>query len=128
MALKIVYWASTGIAALMLLFALTYLTGNPQVVEGFNHLGYPQYLRFVLGVAKPAAGVVLLLPGLRLVKEWAYTGAAFAWIMAFIAHWKAGDGAAAFFPLGLLVVLVVSYLTRPASRRLAVPAAPPRAM
>jgi DoxX-like family len=122
MALKIAYWASTIIAAVMLGFALSYLTGNEQVVTGFKHLGYPQHLRLVLGVAKPAAGVVLLLPGLRLLKEWAYLGAAFAWSMAFIAHWQAGDGAASLMPLVLLAFLIVSYLTRPASRRLAVPA------
>lgn len=116
---KIAYWASTIIAAAMLGLALSYLTGSPQVVDGFNHLGYPQHLRLFLGVAKPAAAVVLLLPGLRLLKEWAYAGAAFAWLMAFIAHWQAGDGMASFMPLGLLALLIVSYLTRPASRRLA---------
>jgi len=118
MALKIVYWASTIMAAVMLAFALSYLTGSAQMVEGFNHLGYPQHLRLVLGVAKPAAGVVLLLPGLRVLKEWAYAGVSFAWSMAFLAHWMAGDGATAFFPLVLLALLIVSYLTRPASRRL----------
>jgi hypothetical protein len=123
MALKVVYWVSTILAAVMLGFALSYLSGNEQVVSGFQHLGYPQHLRLVLGVAKPAAGVVILLPGLRLLKEWAYAGAAFAWSMAFIAHWQAGDGAMAFMPLVLLAFLIVSYLTRPASRRLAVPAA-----
>jgi hypothetical protein len=119
MVLKIVYWASTIIAAVMLGFALSYLTGNPHVVAGFNHLGYPQHLRLVLGVAKPAAAVVLLLPGLRLLKEWAYAGAAFAWLMAFVAHWQAGDGVRSIMPLVLLIFLIVSYLTRPASRRLA---------
>ena len=123
MALKITYWASTILAAVMLGLALSYLTGNEQVVTGFQHLGYPQHLRLVLGVAKPAAGLVILLPGLRLLKEWAYAGAAFAWSMAFIAHWQAGDGATSLMPLVLLVFLIVSYLTRPASRRLAVPAA-----
>jgi hypothetical protein len=119
MLLKIVYWATTIIAAAMLLLDLIYLTGSAQMVAGFNHLGYPQHLRLVLGVAKPAAGVVLLVPGLRLVKEWAYAGVSFAWSMAFLAHRLAGDGAMAFFPLVLLALLVVSYLTRPASRRLA---------
>ena len=116
---KIAYWATTIIAAVMLGFALSYLTGSPQVVEGFNHLGYPQHLRIVLGVAKPAAAVVLLLPGLRLLKEWAYAGVAFAWSMAFVAHWQAGDGIRSLMPLALLIFLIVSYLTRPASRRLA---------
>jgi len=116
---KIAYWASTVIAAVMLGFALSYLTGSPQVVAGFDHLGYPQHLRIVLGVAKPAAAVVLLLPGLRLLKEWAYAGVAFAWLMAFLAHWHAGDGIRSIMPLVLLIFLIVSYLTRPASRRLA---------
>ncbi|PYP99357.1 MAG: DoxX-like family protein [Acidobacteria bacterium] len=124
MLMKIVYWASTIIAAAMLGMALTYLTGSAQVVEGFKHVGYPQQLRLVLGVAKPAAGVVLLLPGLRLLKEWAYAGAAFAWSMAVIAHWQAGDGLESLFPLVLLIFLAVSYLTRPASRRLASPDVP----
>jgi hypothetical protein len=118
MALKIVYWVTTIIAAAMLLMDLIYLTGSAEMVAGFNHLGYPQHLRLVLGVAKPAAGVVLLLPGLRVLKEWAYAGVSFAWSMAFLAHWLAGDGAMAFFPLVLLALLAVSYLTRPASRRL----------
>ena len=66
----IAYWASTIIAAAMLGFALSYLTGSAQVVAGFNHLGYPQYLRIVLGVAKPAAAVVLLLPERLLHGRW----------------------------------------------------------
>ena len=119
MARKIVYWTSTVIVAVMLSFALSYLTGSEQVVSGFAKAGYPQHLRIVLGVAKPAAALVLLLPGLALVKEWAYVGAAFAWIMATIAHYSAGDGPQVWsFPLILLALLIVSYLTRPPSRRL----------
>jgi len=39
------------------------------------------------------------------------------WIAAVVAHYVAGDGPQAFFPAGLLVLLTVSYVTRPASRR-----------
>ena len=116
---KIAYWASTIIVAVMLGLALIYLTGSPEVVAGFTHVGYPQHLRIVLGVAKPAAAIVLLLPGLPLLKEWAYTGAALAFSMAFVAHWQAGDGMQSIMPLVPLILLIVSYLTRPASRRLA---------
>jgi hypothetical protein len=84
MARTIAYWTSTGIAALMLLLSLSYLTGNEQVVSGFAKAGYPQHLRIVLGIVKPAAAIVLLLPGLPLVKEWAYVGVTIAWVMAFI--------------------------------------------
>jgi len=118
---KIVYWASTLLVAAFLLFAgLAYLKGGQQVVEGFAKAGYPTHLRIVLGIAKPLAAIALLLPGLALLKEWAYAGAAFAWIMATIAHHSAGDPPKIWtFPLVLLVLLIVSYVTRPASRRLA---------
>lgn len=121
MAQKIVYWITTGIVALMLLFALSYLTGSEQVVSGFTKAGYPQHLRIVLGIAKPAAAIVLLLPGLVLLKEWAYAGAAFTWIMAVVAHYSVGDGVQVWsIPLTLLILLIVSYVTRPATRRLPV--------
>jgi DoxX-like family len=119
MARKIAYWGSTVIVAVALLGALTYLTGNEQVVSGFTRSGYPQHLRIVLGIAKPAAAIVLLLPGLRLLKEWAYVGVVFAWVMASIAAYSIGDGVQAWgMPLVLLALLAVSYVTRPASRRL----------
>jgi hypothetical protein len=116
---KIAYWISTTIVAVMLLFALSYLTGSEQVVSGFAKAGYPQHLRIALGVAKPIAAIVLLMPGFALLKEWAYAGAAFAWVMAFLAHYSAGDGPQVWsMPLALLVLLIISYATRPASRRL----------
>ena len=119
MARKVVYWGSTTIASLMLLMSLSYLTGSEQVVSGFAKAGYPQHLRIVLGIAKPAAALVLLLPGLALLKEWAYFGAAIAWIMASISAYLSGEGAAvAMIPVVLLALLIVSYVTRPSNRRL----------
>ena len=119
MARKIVYWGSTGLVGLALLGSLSYLTGNPEVVSGFAKAGYPQHLRIVLGFAKPAAAIVLLLPGLSVLKEWAYAGATFAWTMAFISAYASGDGPRVWsLPPVLLTLLIVSYMTRPASRRL----------
>jgi DoxX-like family len=71
---KIAYWGSTVIVGVMLLLSLSYLTGNEQVVSGFAKAGYPQHLRIVLGMAKPVAAIVLLLPGLALLKEWGLCG------------------------------------------------------
>jgi hypothetical protein len=120
MARTIVYWLTTGVLALMLLGSLTYLTGSEQVVTGFAKAGYPQHLRLVLGIAKPAAAIVLLVPGLALLKEWAYAGAAFALIMAFISASASGEPISVrIMPLVPLTLLVVSYLTRPVGRRLA---------
>ena len=118
---KLTYWISTVIVALALLGSLSYLTGSEQVVSGFARSGYPQHLRIVLGFAKPAAAIVLLLPGLPLLKEWAYAGTTFALVMAFIAAYAIGDAPQVWaMPLVLLALLGVSYATRPASRRVAV--------
>ena len=121
---KIAYWSCTAVVAVALLGALTYLTGSEQVVSGFAKAGYPQHLRIVLGIVKPAAAIVLLLPGLPLLKEWAYAGVTFAWVMAFISAYTGGEGVQAWaIPPVLLPLLLVSYVTRPASRRLALSAA-----
>jgi len=117
MARKIAYWVSTGlVAAMSLLAALAYLSGSPQAVEGFAHVGYPQQLRIILGIAKPLGAIALLVPGLGKLKEWAYAGFTFAWISAFVAHYLAKDGAKVFTPLILLALLAISYVTRPASQ------------
>jgi len=121
----IAYWITTVIVSVMLLGSLTYLTGSEQVVSGFAKAGYPQHLRIVLGVAKPTAAIVLLLPGLAVLKEWAYAGVTFSWVMASISARSSGESAAVWsLPLILLGLLLVSYVTRPAGRRLGAPARP----
>ena len=118
MASKVIYWVSTGLlAALSVFAAFTYLSGSPQTVQGFAHVGYPQQLRIILGIAKLLGAITLVFPGLPKLKEWAYAGFTFAWVSAFVAHYLAKDGPAAFMPLILLVLLFVSYVTRPTSRR-----------
>jgi DoxX-like protein len=115
---KIAYWTSTVIVGAALLMAVTYLSGSEQVVSGFAKAGYPQHLRIVLGVAKPIAAIVLLLPGFALLKEWAYAGATFALVMAFISANLSGEPVTTrILPLVLLILLAVSYVTRPPSRR-----------
>jgi hypothetical protein len=115
---KIVYWIATALVCLALFGSLTYLTGSAEVVAGFAKAGYPQHLRIVLGIAKPLAAIVLLLPGFALLKEWAYAGVTFALVMATISSYLSGEGVKAFLPLALLVLVGVSYFTRPPSRRL----------
>jgi hypothetical protein len=115
---KVVYWGSTGLIAALSVFAgFAYLSGGAQVVQGFAHVGYPQQLRIILGIAKPLGAIALVVPGLPKLKEWAYAGFTFAWISACIAHYLAKDGAEAFLPLVLLVLLFASYVTRPPSRQ-----------
>jgi uncharacterized membrane protein YphA (DoxX/SURF4 family) len=115
---KVAYWVSTGLlAALSVVNGFIYLSGSQQAVQDFTHLGYPQQLRIILGIAKVLGAITLVVPSLAKLKEWAYAGFTFAWISAFVAHYLAKDGLIAFMPLLLLVLLVTSYLTRPASRQ-----------
>jgi len=118
MSRKIAYWGATVLVAIEALFgAFTYLTAAPEAVENFRHVGYPQQLRVLLGIAKLAGAIVLVLPRLPTLKEWAYAGFTFTWIAASVAHYLAGDGALSLMPVALIGLLAVSYLTRSASRR-----------
>jgi len=117
---NILYRGSTGIIAALSLFAgFSYLSGGSQAVEGFARVGYPQQLRVLLGIAKPLGAIALVIPGFLRLKEWAYAGFTFAWVAASIAHYFAGQHKEAVVPVVLLVLLAVSYFTRPAQRRLA---------
>ena len=117
---KIAYWVSTGlVAALGAFAAFTYLSGNPKVAEQFAHVGYPHQLQIILGIAKLLGAITLVIPGWPKLKEWAYAGFTFAWISAHVAHHLARDPAfEQFMPIVLLIFLAISYVTRPASRRI----------
>src|SRR4030095_12348712 len=106
----IAYWGATGLVTIVpLLAAFAYLTNSPQAVENFRHVGYPQQLRVLLGVERLAGPIVLLLPGLPVLKEWAYAGFTFMWIAATVAHYLAGDKPLFLLPVALIGALAVSY-------------------
>jgi len=107
-----------------LVAACSYLTAAPEAVENFRHVGYPQQLRVLLGIAKLSGAIVLLLPRLPTLKEWAYAGFTFMWIAATVAHYLADDGALTLVPVALIGSLAVSYVTRSADRRLSSTAMP----
>ena len=114
---NVLYWGATGLVGIMTLFAgFNYLTNAPEAVENFRHVGYPQQLRVLLGIGKLAGALVLLLPRLPTLKEWAYAGFTFMWIAATVAHYLAADGLF-LVPVALIGILGLSYVARPASRR-----------
>ena len=112
------YWVATSLVSIAALSGgLNYLSGTHHAIENFQHIGYPQQLRVLLGIAKVAGAIVLLLPRLPTLKEWAYAGFTFTWIAATVAHYLAGDGALSLAPVALLGSLAVSYVMRPVGRR-----------
>ncbi len=113
---KIIYWVSTGVIGAMMLFSgYSYFT-NPQIVEGFKHMGFPDFFRVELGIAKIIGALVLLIPQIPTkIKEWAYAGFIITFVSASIAHINAGDPTPnAIIPLVMLAVLLVSnfYLSK----------------
>src|SRR5687768_12199946 len=98
---KIIYWASTIIIAVLMLFsAYNYFT-NESMKSAMVHLGFPDYFRIELGVAKVLGSLVLLIPATTgFIKRFAYSGFALVFISASIAHLAVGDDfAKAFVPL-----------------------------
>lgn len=117
---KIIYWIATAWLALgMISTAIVQLMQAPKEVTVIQTLGYPQYLLTLLGVWKILGVVAILIPGLPLLKEWAYAGFFFAMSGAIVSHLAVGEPVTAILPsLLLLVLTVISWYFRPASRKL----------
>jgi hypothetical protein len=91
----------------------------PQTVAGMTALGYPEHFVVLLGVWKVLGALTLLVPGLRLVKEWAYAGIFFDLTGAAVAcAANAGGAFHVIAPLAICGLLVASWVLRPESRRL----------
>lgn len=108
---KIIYWTTTGIVTVMMLFVgFNYFT-NPEMKTSFVHLGFPGYFRIELGVFKILGALALLLPMVSAkIKSFAYFGFALTFFSAFIAHTASGDPiSVAIRPIIFLVILAVSY-------------------
>ncbi|MEJ7623201.1 MAG: DoxX family protein [Pyrinomonadaceae bacterium] len=118
---KIAYWVSTIWLALgMTSTAIVQLIKMPDGVEAVTRLGYPSYLLTILGVWKIFGVVAVLIPGYPKLKEWAYAGFFFAMSGAAISHIIVGDAVTEIFPsLLLLILTVVSWYSRPDSRKIA---------
>jgi len=111
-AIRIGYWVSTIIISAMMLFSsYAYLTKDA-VREAFHHLGFPDYFRVELAIAKLLGAILLLVPGIGRLLEWVYAGFFITFISAFIAHTASNDPVPnRMMPLIFAVLLLVSYIT-----------------
>lgn len=118
---KIIYWIATIWLSLgMVSTGIVQLIQMEEEVDKMSELGYPAYFLLILGVWKLLGVVAVLIPKAPVVKEWAYAGFFFAMSGAFISHLAVGDEAVELFGPSLLIVLtVVSWYFRPASRKVA---------
>jgi hypothetical protein len=110
---KIIFWISTAFLFLFegMMPLSTLFFAPEQATAGTVYLSFPAYFAYVLIAFKVAGSILLVLPRLpRQVKEWTYAGFAFNFICASISHFVVdGVGFVSFFPLIILVILIVSY-------------------
>jgi len=115
---SMVTWTVTGLfAAIMALSGAAFVAGPPSVVATLRHLGYPDYFRSLLGVAKLLGVAAILAPPLAVLREWAYAGFAFVMLGAVASHLASGEPPSKALPaLFVLGLLVASYFLRRQAR------------
>lgn len=118
---KIIYWVATGLLALgMLTSGLQQIFRTKEMAEMIGHLGYPFYFMDIIGTWKILGVIIILIPGFKLLKEWAYAGFFFTMTGALISHLAIADYdvKAILGPLMQTVFIILSWYFRPAGRRI----------
>ncbi|MDO5980381.1 DoxX family protein [Flavivirga spongiicola] len=107
---KIIYYIATGLLTLLMLFSVSmYFFKHDDVSNMFTKFGYPTYIIYPYAVAKLLGLFAIWNPNFKAIKEWAYAGFFFAFILAFFAHYMIGDGEQT-GALIAFVLLIVSYI------------------
>ena len=108
---KIIYYISTGLLTLLMLFSAgMYFFNHTEVATMFTNFGYPTYIIYPYAIAKLLGLVALWFISNKALKEWAYAGFFFAFILAFFAHVMIGDGEQ-MGAVVAMVLLIASYVT-----------------
>lgn len=107
---KIIYWITTGLlSAMMLMAASMYILKYEEISQGFSTLGFPIYIVYPLAIAKALGIIAILTRKSKFLRELAYAGFFYTFILAFSAHIHAGDGK---FTLSIIAMglLISSYI------------------
>src|ERR1700761_2807978 len=118
---KIIYWIATALLAFgMLVSGSQQLLQTKEMAEMVAHLGYPAYFMDIIGVWKILGVIAILIPGFKLVKEWAYAGFFFTMTGALISHLAIGDDGLKEIigPVMQTVFIILSWYFRPDDRRI----------
>ena len=118
---KIIYWIFTGLFTIgMFSSGLQQIFRQKDRVDMVSALGYPMYFMTILGVWKILGVIAVLLPGFKIVKEWAYAGFFFVMTGALISHIACNDfGVKAMLgPIFQTLFIILSWYFRPPSRKI----------
>lgn len=116
---KIAYWIITVLLSFCIFSGgLMQALLVKEVIQGFKPLGYPTYFISLIGIWKMLGIIAILLPGFKLLKEWAYAGLFFTMTGAAISHIASNDISAQIIaPIVLAICTVLSWYLRPADRK-----------
>jgi hypothetical protein len=111
---KLIYWILTVAISSFMLFAAWYAEAHK--IEFTQRLGFPEYFRIELTIAKIIGAIVLLIPQTPTrIREWVYVGFSICLISAFIAKLNCGYPISGLLePLSTfsLMVIAIFYLNK----------------
>ena len=114
------YWTTTAlITAECAGGGVADLLHSPPFYPVMIDLGYPPYLATIMGTAKLIAAVIIVVPALPRLKEWAYAGITVNLVGAIASHVAMHQSLSnAIAPGSFLLLTLASWATRPPSRTL----------
>jgi uncharacterized membrane protein len=118
---KIIYWTATALLAFGMLWSgIQQIFRTKAMVDLVTPLGYPVYFLCIIGVWKILGVIAILIPGFKLLKEWAYAGLFFLMTGALISHLAVGHNGIKEIagPVMQTVFIILSWYFRPADRRI----------
>jgi hypothetical protein len=107
------YWAAKIFISLFMFFSAYFSYSHPTDLQ---LLGFPDYFRIELVIAKCIGGILLLIPQTgRYLKEWVYAGFCICMVSAFIAHYCSNDPVVKLLFVGIdfgLILLCIRYVRK----------------
>ena len=104
--IKIVYLVSTGLLTVFMLLSVgMYLFNHEEISQAFTNMGYPVYIIYPLALAKILGLIALWVNSYSTLKEWAYAGFFFDFVLAFFAHAMIGED---FIPALMATLLMLT--------------------
>ena len=115
-----IYWIATCLLSFgMLGSGISQILHLEDMLQVMAPLGYPSYFLTIIGVWKILAVITILLPGFKLLKEWAYAGLFFVMTGAFMSQLAVGNGVAELVgPFFQTIFIILSWYYRPENRKL----------
>jgi len=108
---QVIYWIFTSLIVLLDSVIPAFTFNTDLAKQGISHLGFPDYFRIELSIAKIIGGILLILPVIPArYKEWAYVGFGISFVSAMIANFVTDGAGPAILPLVGLVLLTISYI------------------